>query len=57
MVSKRSGKIMALCGITLMGIGTYIACFSDVIIIQNVGSIILIISIVISGIGFAIWSP
>ncbi len=50
-------KYLAILGIILMGIGSFMVCLSNSKLGSNTGTFLLCLSIVISIIGFSKWQP
>lgn len=50
-------KIIALIGVVIMGIGSFMSCLSASHAFQIAGNVILVISLVITGYGFYRWQP
>lgn len=50
-------KTIAIVGIIIMGIGSFMSCLSSTSFGMNFGTILLCISIVLSIIGFSKWQP
>lgn len=50
-------KTIAIIGIIIMGIGSFMSCLSSTSFGMNFGTILLCISIVLSIIGFSKWQP
>ncbi len=50
-------KIIALLGVTLMGISSFVTCLSESSMLIHLGNIGLIASIVIASLGFKGWQP
>lgn len=50
-------KILAIIGIILLGIGSFVSCLSLDSFISNVGNALMIIGIAISWYGFIYWKP
>ncbi|MDY2986157.1 MAG: hypothetical protein SOR77_00850 [Peptoniphilus sp.] len=50
-------RILAIIGIVLMGIASFMSCLATSKMYINIGTILLCISIVLSIIGFSRWQP
>ncbi len=50
-------KIAAAIGTIIMAFGSFMACLSLNPVVANVGNVFLLLSMVISGYGFAHWQP
>lgn len=50
-------KMAALIGTVLMAIGSFMACLSPDPTVANVGNVLLVISIIVSAYGYAVWQP
>lgn len=50
-------KTLAIIGIILLGIGSFVSCLSLDNFIANVGNALMIIGIAISWYGFIYWKP
>ena len=55
--SKNLYKILAFIGTILMGIGSFMSCLANTNSMTNIGTIILIISIVMMSYSFYYWRP
>lgn len=54
---KNLPKISALVGTVIMGIGSFMSCLAETKAMSNIGTGILIVSIVIMSYGFYYWRP
>lgn len=50
-------KLLAVIGIILLGIGSFVSCLSLDSFIANIGNALMIIGIAISWYGFIYWKP
>lgn len=50
-------KKIAILGIILMGIASFMACLADEKSISNIGSLLLVLSVIITSYGFTYWRP
>lgn len=51
------GKCFAWIGILLMGISSFLACLATTKSMSNVGSLLLIVSLIFTTYGFYYWRP
>lgn len=50
-------KILAFFGLIIMGIGSFMSCLAPTAAMCNIGSVILIISIIVMAYAFYFWRP
>ncbi len=50
-------KVIALIGLILMGIGAFMSCLAPTALLCNIGSAILVLSIIIMAYAFYFWRP
>lgn len=50
-------KTIAVLGIILMGVGSYVSCLSEHQFTSNIGTLVLCFGIIVSVIGFNKWRP
>lgn len=48
---------IAILGIIIMGIGSFMSCLATTKFLANIGVVLLCISIIISVVGFSKWQP
>lgn len=57
MSNEKNYKIIAIIGIILMGIGSFLSCLAQSNLWTNAGIVCLCIGVLVSIVGFSKWQP
>lgn len=50
-------KTIAFSGVFLMGIGSFLSCLAPSKFLSGIGTVLLLLSLIISSYGFTYWQP